>query len=88
MPRVRLRLGTLALLIVIIALVVALFVQQRRESVLHARLRAVEDETEWERLRFRRLEASRQKQLNELRSHADHLRRGEPEREQANDHRK
>jgi len=68
MPRFRLRLGTLVLLIVIIALAAALLVQQRRETALHSRLEAVEDEKEWSRLSFHRLEALRQKQINELRS--------------------
>jgi hypothetical protein len=101
MPRLRLRLGTLLILIVMIALAAALLVQQRRESALQARLRVVEDEKEWSRLSFRRQENFRQKQLNELRSQVTRqagagqdpspnqpIRRGEPEREKADDHRR
>jgi hypothetical protein len=68
MPRMRFRLGTLALLIVIIALATALLVQQRRETVLRARVQALEEEKDWARMSFHRIEAFRKKQLNELRS--------------------
>jgi hypothetical protein len=68
MPRLQLRLGTFALLIVIIALAAALLVQRRRDTTLHARLQAVEEEKEWARASFHRLQAVQQKQINELRS--------------------
>src|SRR4051794_23412606 len=42
MPRLRLKLRTLALLIVIIALVAAVLVQQRRNAVLRVHLEALE----------------------------------------------
>jgi hypothetical protein len=68
MPRLQLRLGTLVLLILIIALAVALLVGRRRETALHARLQAVEEEKEWARASFHRLQARQQRQINELRS--------------------
>jgi hypothetical protein len=49
MPRFRLRLATFGLLIVIIALAVALVVQQRREMALNARIQALDAELDLER---------------------------------------
>lgn len=55
MLRPRLRLATLALLIVVIALATALLVQQRRETALKLRVQALEEETARDRLIFGRL---------------------------------
>jgi hypothetical protein len=69
MPRLQLRLGTVALLIIIIALAAALLVQWRRETVLNARMRVLESENA-RNLRILELytvELTRQRQLNEVR---------------------
>jgi hypothetical protein len=82
MPRFRLRLATFGLLIVIIALAVALVVQQRREMVLKTRIQALEAEIDLERRVFKVVRAGfdrerefykerlakKQKEIDELRS--------------------
>ena len=79
MPRFRLRLATFGLLIVIIALAVALVVQQRRETALKARIQALEAEFDIERRVYKVESAGErtgyeyqllilQKQIDELRS--------------------
>ena len=68
MPRFRLRLATLGLLIVIIALAVALVVQQRRETALNAHIQALEADSAVLQRVHERLIVTRQRQIDELRS--------------------
>jgi hypothetical protein len=65
MRRLQFRLGTLALLIVIIALATALVAQRRRETALQARMEAVQEESEAVRRISHRLSAYIQSQKNE-----------------------
>jgi hypothetical protein len=78
MPRLRFRLATLALLIVIIALATALLVQWRRERVLKVHVQFLEaviarDQTPLDRMAFYRLEYARQTEANKLRAEIDRL---------------
>jgi hypothetical protein len=78
MPRLRLRLSTLALLIVIIALATTLFVQWRRERALKAHVQFLEavivrDRTPIDRMAFYRFEYARQRAANKLRAEIDRL---------------
>jgi hypothetical protein len=81
MPRLRLRLATLALLIVIVALATALFVQWRREAVLKAQVQVLEAEIASNRrpidqMILGRMEYARQrevKEVNKLRAEIDRL---------------
>jgi hypothetical protein len=78
MPRLKLRLSTLALLIVIIALATALLVQQRRETTLKARIRALEAEFDIERRVYKVVLAGERRayeyQLLKLQNKLDELR--------------
>ncbi len=75
------RMATLALLIVIVALATALFVQWRRERVLKAHVQVLEAETARnrrpiDRMIFDRIEYARQrevKEVNKLRAEIDRL---------------
>ena len=81
MPRLQLRLATLALLIVIVALATALFVQWRRERVLKAHVQVLEAEIARnrkpiDRMIFDRIYYARQrevKEANKLRAEIDRL---------------
>jgi hypothetical protein len=81
MPRLQLRLATLALLIVIVALATALFVQWRRERVLKAQVQVLEAEIAGNRgpigrMILARAEYARQKEVkeaNKLRAEIDRL---------------
>lgn len=80
MPRQRLRLATLALLIVIATLATALFVHRRRETALKSLARALVAEnqvlaTESARDRrvLERIQVSRLRQLDELRAQVARL---------------
>ena len=68
MPRLQLRLSTLALLIVIIALAAAVLVQWRRETVQNARMRVLESENARNLRILDRytVELTRQRQINQL----------------------
>jgi len=91
MPRFRLRLATLGLLIAIIAMAVALVIQQRRERALTVRMQALEaenralvvekarDRSLFDRMRLVQLEVTRQRQINQFRADIDRL-SGELER--------
>jgi hypothetical protein len=70
MPRLRFRLATLALLIVIIALATAIFTQWRREIDLLLHVRVLETESARDQRILERLahEVARQRQLNEQRN--------------------
>lgn len=78
MPRFRLRLATFGLLIVIIALAVALVVQQRRETALKARIQALEAEFDIERRVYKVESAGERRvfdyQLFKLKKQIDELR--------------
>jgi hypothetical protein len=86
MPRVRVRLATLGLLIVIIAMTVALVIQQRREKALTVRTKALEGQntaliaenaqhrsSRDRQLMIYRFEISRQREMNKLRAEIDRL---------------
>jgi len=63
MPRLQLRLATLALLIVIIALATALFV---RETAMKSHVKALKAENAAAGRILKRLQVTRQRELNEL----------------------
>lgn len=68
-PRVTIR--ELVLLVVIVALAAALFVQRQREDALRAQVRTLRFQGAWERQASRRLERYRQEGLDPLRSRAE-----------------
>ena len=68
MRRFRLRLSTLGLLIAIIALAVALAIEQRRERVLTARVQVLEAVNARDQRIMERIEVTRRREVDELRS--------------------
>src|SRR5262245_6934923 len=86
MPRVRLRLATLGLLIVIIAMAIALVMQQRHEKALIGLIKALEVKNASlivenaghrssvvRQMMLERREISREKEMNKLRGEIDRL---------------
>ena len=68
MPRFRFRLATLGLLIVIIAMTVALVIQQRRERALAVRVQVLEAETARNQRILDRIQVTRLRERDEFRS--------------------